>query len=257
MIRGFIISTTTALPLLLSGFFPAGAQTIDELNQREYRACIKQVDIDPNDAFEKALAWQDLGGGPPAQHCAAVALMRLGHHREAAARLEAMAKEMPDDTPPAAVAGILAHAGIAWLEGGDFERAYSVQTAALELMPGSPEILADRSMTLAQQDRYWEAVDDLTRALESDADRVDLLVLRASAYRYIDANDLALEDLERALTLDPTNPEALLERGIQRRLAGDKDGARADWLKLIKLHDGRPAAEMARRNLEKLELGSE
>ncbi len=245
--------------LLLPAVFPqaGSAQGINELNQREYRACVRQIDIDPNDAFEKALAWQDLGGGAPAQHCAAVALMRLGHYREAATRLEAMAKGMPDDTPPSAVAGVLAHSGIAWLEGGDAERAYAVQTSALALTPKNPDILADRSMTLAQLNRYWEAVDDLTRALDVDDSRVDLLVLRASGYRFINADDLALEDLERALTLDPGHPEALLERGIQRRLVGDLDGARADWLELIRLHDGRPAAEMARRNLEKLELGTE
>lgn len=254
---------TVSLPVLTvalavgTGPEPAAAQSLDELAQREYRACITHISIDPNQAFEKALAWQDLGGGAPAQHCAAAALIALGHHREAATRLEALATNMPDDTPEGVVAGVLAHAGIAWLDAGDAERAYAVQTSALLLSPRNPDILGDRAMTLAQQNRYWEAVDDLTRALETEPGRVDLMVLRASAYRFIDADDLALEDLERALQIDPENPEALLERGIQRRLAGDKDGARKDWLDLIRLHDGRPAAEMARRNIEKLDLAEE
>jgi hypothetical protein len=38
------------------------------------------------------------------------------------------------------------------------------------------------------------------------------------------------------------------------RLAGETDGAREDWLKLIELHNGSPAAETAKRNLEKLDV---
>src|SRR3546814_7040409 len=77
--------------------------------------------------------------------------------------------------------------------------------------------------------------DLLNLALETDPRRVDALVLRASAYRYVDAPDFALENVERALAIAPEHPEALLERGILRRLKGDVAGARADWLKLLEI----------------------
>ncbi|MEQ8602232.1 MAG: tetratricopeptide repeat protein [Marivibrio sp.] len=234
---------------------PAAAQEIETLQAREYKACMSLINVDPDQAFEAALQLQDRGGGAPAKHCAAAALAAAGHHEEAATRFEALAVEMPDSATPAIVADILGHAGLAWLNAGAPGKAYTVQTAALDLAPESPDILIDRAVALADLNRLWEAIDDLDRALEFDSTRVDALTLRASAYRQLEVLDLAMESANRALDLDPDNPEALLERGAVHRLAGDLDAARADWIRLIEKHDGRPAAEMARRNLDSLDFG--
>src|SRR3546814_2239872 len=107
-------------------------------------------------------------------------------------------------------------------------------------------------MALAAKGRYWEAIDDRNLALAADPKHVEALVLRASAYRYVDAPDFALENVERALAIAPDHPGALLERGILRRLKGDAAGARADWLRLLDRHPGTPAADAAQRNLELL-----
>jgi tetratricopeptide (TPR) repeat protein len=249
----YMPALAAGLALLLLAV-PATAQGPETAQERQYRACMQQTRLDPNVAFEEALRWQDLGGGTPAKHCAAVALSMLGHHAQAAERFEALASEMPDDAPAEAVADILAHAGLSWMQAGDLDRAYAVQSAALELQPDMATILVDRALVLAQQDRFWEAVDDLNRAIELDPADPAAYTLRASAYRFLEANDLAMTDVKRALDLDPEHPEALLERGILHRLAGDIDAARRDWLRLIELHDGRPAAEDARRNLELLDV---
>lgn len=233
---------------------PVLAQALDTEQEKEYRICMQMTRVDPSAAFERALGMQDLGGGVPARHCAAVALMHLGQYEEAAKRFEAMAGMMPDDAPADIVSDILAHAGIAWMEAGNLDRAHSVQTAALDLTPNSPVILVDRSMVLAQGGHYWEAIDDLNRALELNNTDPAAFAMRASAYRYVEANELAMDDVERALRLDPDHPEALLERGILHRIAGNSEAARRDWLRLITLHDGRPAAEDARRNLELLDV---
>ncbi|MBP5858682.1 tetratricopeptide repeat protein [Marivibrio halodurans] len=246
------------LPVLLVTVFaapPAVAQQIETLEVREYEACMQLVNIEPDRAFERALQMQDSGFGAPARHCAAAALAAGGHHEEAAKRFEALAADMPDSAPASIVANILGHAGISWLAAGKPGQAYSVQTAALDLAPRSADILVDRAMTLDELDRLWEAVDDLDAALEIDPGRVDAHVLRASAYRQLDVLDLAMESVNRALKLEPDDPEGLLERGIIHRLNGDLDAARADWIKVIELHDGRPAAEMARRNLDRLDFG--
>lgn len=233
---------------------PASAQDPQTLQQREYEACMRLTRNDPEEAFERSLAWQDMGGGLPARHCAAVALMLLGHHAEAASRFEETARMMPDDAPPEAVANMMAHAGIAWMEAGEPGRALDAQNIALDLFPDSPDILVDRAMVLGQSKRFWDSIDDLNRALEIFSDDPVALSMRASAYRYVDAPDLAMEDANRALEIEPTHPEALLERGNLHRLAGNLDAARRDWLKLIEYHDGRPAADHARRNLELLDV---
>jgi tetratricopeptide (TPR) repeat protein len=218
-----------------------------------YAACMALVEEDAEEAFETALAWEAMGGGEAARHCAAVALIGLGQFAEAAGRLETLAETVGGGRPDLQVSA-LGQAGQAWLLADDTERAYAVQTTALGLEPDNVELLIDRSMTLARATNYQSAVDDLNRAARIAPDRPDILILRASVLRYIDAPSTALADVERALVLDPDNPDGLLERGNLRRLVGDPDGARADWLRVLELAADTSAAEAARANLEKLDV---
>ena len=239
------------------------AQNIDK--SRWYESCLKLAVIDAEQAFEEGLAWQDNGGGDGALHCIAVALIGMEHFKEGATRLEALATAMAAGTSSELRAEVLAQAGQAWLRAENLERAFAVQTAALKLArTGSmayAEILIDRAITLAEANHHWEAIDDLNLAAEvaqqlneGGPEQTFSLVLRASAYRFVDELLLALEDVEAALALSPDYPEALLERGIIRRLMGDDNGARADWLTLTRLYSSTRAADAARRNIEKLDV---
>jgi tetratricopeptide (TPR) repeat protein len=228
-----ILPRATALAVGLVWAMPSHAQEILPERQKDYKACMQLTRVDPSAAFERALSLQDMGGGIPARHCAAVALMMLGDYGEAAKRFEEIARMMPDDASADTVASILAHAGIAWMEADDLDRAYAAQSAALELNPTSAPILIDRAMVLAARKNYWDAIDDLNKAIEINPDDPVAYVYRASAYRFVEANDLAMDDANRALSRDPDNAEALLERGILYRLAGNLDAARKDWVHLI------------------------
>jgi tetratricopeptide (TPR) repeat protein len=253
-----LIPLALGLALLVSGPGPLPAlgqgQAID--HAREYEDCMVLARAAPEAGFESALAWQAMGGGEGARHCAAVALIGLGHYAEAARRLERLAAAMASGEVDLR-AGVLAQAGQAWLLAEDSGRAYAVQSAALEIDPGNVELLLDRSITLAGAANYWGAVDDLNRALDLAPGRPDLLILRASAYRYLDAFELARDDIARALAREPDNPDGLLERGMLRRLAGDTAGARQDWLRAIALAEGTPVADTARANLERLDVKAE
>ena len=224
-----------------------------EQQQRAYQDCMILARDAPADGFDSALAWASLGGGDGARHCAAVALIGLGQYRTAAQRLERLAADLRVGNAALSL-DVLVQAGQAWILAGDTGRAHAVQSAALDIDPDNVELLLDRSITLASAKNYWEAVDDLNRALELAPARPDLLTLRASAYRYLDAFDLAREDITLALSRAPNNPDALLERGMLRRLAGDESGARDDWLRVIGLTEGTPSAELARANLAKLDV---
>jgi tetratricopeptide (TPR) repeat protein len=236
---------------IVSAPTPAAAEEVD--HAAEYEACLTLAKSDPEEGFESALTWQALGGGEAAQHCAAVALVELGHYEEAATRLEALADSIRR-THPELAPEILAQAGQAWLLAGDHERAYAVQTTALELSPDNVELLVDRGVTLAKAESYAEAVTDLSRALLFVPDRPDILVFRASAYRMLDDRPRALADVERALVLDPENPEGLLERGNLRRLSGDPAGARQDWLRAAILAEGQPTGAAAQANLAAMDM---
>jgi len=246
----FLIPMTVAAQA--PGASPNGAPGRN-LGEGSYENCMRLARNDPEQAFETALSWQDMGGGAAARHCVAVAMIGLGQYAPAAKRLEKLAVDMKA-APAAARAAILDQAGMAWYEANDNARANAALTAALKRLPGDPEILIDRAMVLAAAKNYWEAIDDLNAVIAANPDRADARILRASAYRYVDALPLAREDADAALRLAPDRAEVLLEHGIILRLSGDPDGARRDWLKLIRLHDGTPAADAARRNLEKLDV---
>lgn len=246
----------------LCGALPGGAAGQDGLDPKlyeeaRYETCIRLTRSAPDRAYEEARSWEINGGGAPARHCVALALFGMGQFGDGAAILEEVANSLPKDAPAQLRAEVLAQAAKGWEETGDYARAVANQTAALELAPDRIALLTDRALTLALAGNYWEAIDDLNRVIDLDAYDADAYVMRASAYRFVDAPELALEDADAALRLDPEHPEGLLERGNIRRLLGDNAGARQDWLMLVELHGGRPAADAAQRNLEMLDLDTQ
>lgn len=221
---------------------------------QRYDACMTLTRRDAMAAFEQALNWQDQGGGAPARHCAAAALVAMKQYKEGAARLEALAQEIRQPELELVRVGVLAQAGQAWLLAGDTARAYAAQSAALKLAPEDPEIWIDRGQTLATAKNYQEAIEDFDRAIAIDPERADAYLFRASARRYLENLAGARQDIDKALKLAPTDPDALIERGIIRRLTGDQVGARADWMEVIRRHPDSAAAAAAQANLEKLDV---
>jgi tetratricopeptide (TPR) repeat protein len=242
------------LPILFFLALPAAAQPRDATADAErYERCLDQAKQRPEAAWESALAWRDAGGGHPAEHCVAVALIGLRQPAEAAMRLERLAVEMKR-APTELRAEVLGQAGQAWMLFGDPTRAQATLTQALTLLPDDPDLLTDRAEATASSGRYEEAVADLDRVLAKDPKRVDALIYRASARRALDRLEPALADIQEALKLVPNSTDALLERGNLRRLKGDAAGARQDWVRVSLLAPGTPADAAAKANLEKLDV---
>lgn len=254
MIRTRLYRTITGLvaPVaVLTVAVPVGAQQSDR-----YDDCLALSETKPEEAFETALAWRDAGGGVPARHCAAVALISLEQYEQAGLRLETLADDMRAERVDLR-AEVLSQAGNAWLLAGNNARAVATFTAALDLLPEDADLLIDRGRALAAAENYGEAFSDLDRALAFDPTRADALVYRAAARRQLDDTERAMEDIELALALEPLAVDALVERGILRRLGGDSAGARADWLKVLELSPDTQAGEIARRNLELMDVRTE
>ena len=251
----FSLRILAAVLLALAPLVPgdARAQADDPELAAQYQACMDLAETNPDEALEQAETWVDLGGSDPARHCAAVALMRLGHYEAAGQELETLAASLE---PAFAFLQIpvLIQAAQARLAAGKVDRAYAVQTTALARQPNDIELLVDRAMTAASVGNFAAAIDDLNRALSHAPNRADILVLRASAHRFLDQPEAALADIEAALSLDPDNAEGLLERGNLRRQAGNDAGARDDWLRVTRLAPDSPAAEAAQANLAKLDV---
>lgn len=232
---------------------PAFAQVFD--GPEAYRACLIIAREKPETGWEEAIAWQSLGGGEAARHCAALALIGLGKHADAANRLETLANE--SKRADATRGEMFAQAAQAWILDGNLQRADSAQRAAMFLAPGNIEILMDHAVLMAQVGYMAEANAVLSDVLARQPNRVEALVLRSSARRTLEDLAGAGADISRAIELDPEFPDALLERGMLRRIGGDGTGARQDWLAVIAAGPEGAAADLARRNLELLDVKGE
>lgn len=218
-----------------------------------YRACLNQARGEPEAAYRAALDWHAAGGGLPARHCAAVALLGLHAYEEAASRLETLAGEVPDARLDLRL-GLMAQAALGWMMSGRAARAEQLLSLVITAEPDDPQLLADRAVARLSLRDYWGAVDDLDRSLQMLPRDVELLLYRASAYRYLGVPDLAWDDVDRALAVDSQAPAAWLERGILEQMAGDDAAARRSWIKVLEVAPDGPSADAARARLEALDV---
>jgi tetratricopeptide (TPR) repeat protein len=245
----------SAALLLASLFLTAASPTppgaIVESPSAQYDRCLALTRDNPQKALTQAEFWHDQGGGFPAEHCAGVALIGLGRYGEAAQRLQKLAGAMMQE-PADLRAAALEQAGEAWIMADQPDNARTVFDAALAYNPHNSDLLVDRAQAYALGGHYWEAIDDLNRALDIEPNNVTALVYRASAYRNAggaDGLELGLADVNKALQVNPGDSSGLLERGNILRLRGDAKGARADWEAVIRVAPDSPAGRDARDNL--------
>jgi tetratricopeptide (TPR) repeat protein len=243
---------------LIAGPWSRGAADAAEtyakwIGDPDYGRCVAAARDNPKEGHRFATAWRRGGAGPAAEHCLALAMLGLGYSQEAAQRLEDLAARVGGGDPALAFE-LHSRAAGAWSQAAKTERARLAQSAALNLRPDDVELLIDRSIAAVTLGSFWDAVDDLNRAIDLAPRRADALTLRASAYRRLQTLDLAEEDIRRALAAEPGYPDALLERGIVRRIKGDTAGARRDWLAILRAEPESPAADLAREHLERLDV---
>jgi tetratricopeptide (TPR) repeat protein len=215
-----------------------------------YRECLEASSSSPAAALADAENWVKAGGGVPADHCAALALVSLKRFSEAAARLDRIAGLRNAQSAEFRVS-LFDQAGNAWLLAGDGAHAVRSFSDALTLSAGDADLFADLARAQAMV-KNWREVDlDLNAALQLSPRRADLLVLRASARRALQHFDEAHGDIEAALKLKPGDGDALVERGLLRKQLGDIGGARRDFQAALK-SGSNAAAASARQNLAAL-----
>jgi tetratricopeptide (TPR) repeat protein len=252
-------SAAMAAILLLLDALPAPAQTrppqappFGASDQQRYASCMNMARNDARLALREAQAWRKVGGGDPAMHCIAVALLGMGEYQQAALNLESLARSKTLSTELRGE--LFGQAGDAWILAHKPANALKDQTEALKLKPKDVDLLLDRAITLSGLAKYWEALDDLNRALTVHPGHVEVLVWRAATWRHLKSYDLAEDDATRALALQPNRLDALLERGTIRKARGNLKGARADWLRILDLTAKGPVREAAQRELELMDV---
>jgi tetratricopeptide (TPR) repeat protein len=242
-----------AAAVVLALFAETAARADDAGDARTYADCMAAARKTPEQGFETASEWRDHGGGFPAEHCVAIALIGLKQYAEAARRLEDLATAMVKESG-AMRAEVLAQGAEAWSEGGLPQNAEADLTEAIRIDPTDLDLLVSRSVARAGRQNYRGAIEDLNKAVAGGMSRGDVFAYRAAAYRLLGSLPNALADAERAVQLSPDMPESWLERANVRRLSGDATGARQDWLKVVTIAPNSAAADAARTNLETLDV---
>jgi tetratricopeptide (TPR) repeat protein len=181
-----------------------------------------------------------------------VATDASGDHAAAAALLEELASK--GKSTPELTADLLRQAAQAWNKAGQSERAMGVLDAAVKVDPSLPGLYHDRAVMRAEDGKLWDAVDDLNQALDLNPGLISALVLRAAAYRRLEALDLARTDLERARKMIPNDPDLWLESGLLSLAEGKSAQAREDWMTVLRLAPDGAAAVAARQNLERMDV---
>ncbi len=238
--------------------------------EARYRDCLARAMRDPDHALDLAFRWQTDGGGLPAEHCIAVALVTMGHPDVAADRLADMlarlrrGEGLPYDPlgGPTSVdtlaAGLYAQLGNARLLADDAERAIDAFTRALAVIPAGrldleQRLYIDRARAEGVLRRFPAAIADLDRAEAIDPEVADIYVLRASAYRALGRFADARKDLARAKALKPDWPLLWLEEANLAAMEGDRKTARALWVEIATRWPESAEAEAARRNLARFD----
>ncbi len=97
------------------------------------------------------------------------------------------------------------------------------------------EAMSAGAKALAQE-RYPDAVEAFTRALERDPQYAEAWNRRATAYYLMDRCDDALADIERVLELEPRHFGALSGRGLCLREQGRWDAAIGAFERALELN---------------------
>lgn len=225
----------------------------------QYAECLNKAQNEPAAAREYAAQWQAVGGGAPARHCAAIALIGLGAEIRAAEILTEIGSGEADLAAADRVAA-LTLAGDLWLRNGQTKLAGESFSSAVGIAPKAREARIGLSRVAAQQGDFGSAIEILSLlavdegALGASASLGEVLTLRAAAFRASGDPQSALNDAELATGSAPDAALAWFERGAAERALGRREDARESWLRASMLDPHGAAGELARLNLQRLEV---
>ena len=147
---------------------------------------------------------------------------------------------------PGLRAELWAQAGQAFMEAGRGRQGRrGAEPRARRSRAGDPDLWVDRGLSYAAMRAWPRAISDFDRALALRPNDVEILVLRAAAWRNAGNPARALDDAARALKIAPDHSEALLERGFANLARGERSQATNDFNKVLRLVP--PGSSAARR----------
>jgi cytochrome c-type biogenesis protein CcmH/NrfG len=102
-------------------------------------------------------------------------------------------------------------------------------------------------------ERYGEAIEWYTKALELDPTNPDVSTDLGVSYYYENQPDKALTQFRRSLEIDPKHTKTMLNQGIVLAFGKqDLEGAAKSWQQVVDMAPSSPEGQAARRALDSL-----
>ncbi|WP_412545217.1 tetratricopeptide repeat protein [Maricaulis sp. MIT060901] len=203
-------------PLALALLSPptALAQSSAQLNEHQrYSACMERIATEAVEAYEDALAWKYDGGGWPAEHCQARALIAVGDPHTGASLLESIASLERPGLLMQERLDMWLEAGTTWLEIEDFEAAERSFAVALALVELSPHAMLGHAKAYLGLEQFPAAETAASNLIEIYPDNASARAVRAEARLNLGTLDQAMEDILVAIEQQPDVVEHYVLRG--------------------------------------------
>jgi tetratricopeptide (TPR) repeat protein len=127
-------------------------------------------------------------------------------------------------------------AGTAALEAGDYSKAQTEFSKALELQPDSIFCYHGRALSRLRMQQYDAAIADLTEVLDRSPEDVRAFANRGSAHHALGKTRDAMIDYNRAIALQPDYDIAFVNRGSLHFDLGNYEHALADFDRALALN---------------------
>jgi tetratricopeptide (TPR) repeat protein len=190
--RRGILTVAALMALFAVPVFAAGISP-----EQKLQACLKKAEDLPDDAAATAQVWEKQGGGNRALLCEAEAQLHRGEFATAAKEFSTLAAAQQKNNRNRA-ASFYAQAGLAYAQANDGKNAEAQYALALKLEPQDPDIWLDRATARAGAERYWDAVDDINKALGIMPDMPEALRLRGQVWMKLGLDSKARDDFAQA-----------------------------------------------------------
>jgi len=186
------------LVAFLCGVSPSWAESGKDTRLED---CLHRAEKTPDETFAMAESWLKQGGGDKARLCRAFAQFHRGEFKASGDEFAALAAARDTKDPKQAVS-LHAQAGLAYMRLEDHKRAEAEYAAALRLEPQDPDIWMDRATERASSEHFWDAIEDLNKALAIMPDMTEALRLRGQVWTKLGLISRARDDFMRAEDLE-------------------------------------------------------
>ncbi|MFC2049798.1 tetratricopeptide repeat protein [Chloroflexota bacterium] len=156
----------------------------------------------------------------------------------------------PESAPESALAYY--GRGHCYILKGEYDKAISDFTKAIELQPDRAAAYNSRGLAYCYKGEYNKAISDYNNAIELDPKNAKVYYYnRGCSYHSLGEYDKAIADYTKAIELDPEFNRAYYRRGLAHEAKGEYDKAINDFEKVAQLEDGK-LVEAARQALERI-----